>query len=321
MSASPSIVINNATSVAAGGVLTNTQKVNEPDDELVRTICEGNCILFLGAGINAKSPDYVSENLKYRNNPPAGQELASAIAAACSYPIDEELTLQRVSLYCKDQRLGRRKLENTVVRSLTLDSGGNLFKPSAILQMMARLPFRIIITTNYDDLYLEALKEAGKTPTVAFYDQTLQTKGGALDFKHEDLTVASPLVYKMHGDIHKPASMILTEDDYVDFIYKMGRGGDEHPIGESLQKALKDWNILYIGYSLRDFNLRVLLKALKRSSPATMPEGVALDYKQDKVIEISFRSEGNPKIDFIIADFWDYVPALYRACMKGDFRP
>ena len=79
---------------------------------------------------------------------------------------DELLDLQRVSLcYELTKGLGRSKMVDFLSKHVQEGK-----KPSPALQMLAALPFKIVITTNYDRLFEKALVKVDKDPHVFVYD-------------------------------------------------------------------------------------------------------------------------------------------------------
>ena len=79
--------------------------------------------------------------------------------------------------------------------------------------MIAGLPIQYVLTTNYDRLMETAFQVAGKSPKVTIYD---------IDGNRDELDATgdenSPLVYKLHGSVDDPRTMLCTEDDIVQFL-------------------------------------------------------------------------------------------------------
>ena len=66
----------------------------------------------------------------------------------------------------------------------------------------------------------------------------------------------------MHGSISADSgwdSFVVTEEDYVEFLSRMT---DNKAIPSILIDYFQERNFLFLGYSLRDWNLRVLLRRL-----------------------------------------------------------
>jgi hypothetical protein len=73
-----------------------------------------------------------------------------------------------------------------------------------------------------------------------------------------------PLVFHLHGYLEIPESIVLTENDYLDFMIKLS--DVEHPILPSdVNDALALKALLFVGYSLADWNFRVLFRSIFNS--------------------------------------------------------
>jgi hypothetical protein len=70
----------------------------------------------------------------------------------------------------------------------------------------------------------------------------------------------------MHGTIcredPKYDHFVITEEDYIEFLYRMTTN---NAIPSLFYSHFRDKSFLFLGYSLRDWNLRVLLKNLNKS--------------------------------------------------------
>ncbi|HEV7843390.1 MAG TPA: hypothetical protein VGO69_06815, partial [Pyrinomonadaceae bacterium] len=114
-----------------------------PAKEVIESVNNGRCILFLGAMASAATPS-AGLPFVYVDNPPSGAELSRRLAAAYNYPYPDITNLQRVGLFIETQPAVRRiGLINTIRSEIT----GPKIIPSPALHMLAALPFRFIITT------------------------------------------------------------------------------------------------------------------------------------------------------------------------------
>ena len=100
---------------------------------------------------------------------------------------------------------GRARLANAVKRAVTVGK-----TPSPALRALAELNFPLIITTNYDRLFEEALLMAGKNPTTAVYQPQATTRP---DDPLQDPSPQNPFIFKIHGDINTPESLVITDED------------------------------------------------------------------------------------------------------------
>ena len=131
--------------------------------------------------------------------------------------------------------------------------------------MLAALPFPIYLTTNPDRLLVEALREAGKQPEVGLCPWSENGRlvrihlrpGPKPDFRP---SVDRPLVYYLFGRLEDPASLVLTEDDYFDYLIGLTRNNERIPA--VVRRALVDSCLLFLGFRLDDWDFRVLFRSL-----------------------------------------------------------
>jgi SIR2-like domain len=280
---------------------------------LLESVKQGECILFLGAMAHAPSPHggpYV-----YENAPPSGRVLSERLATRCNYPFDDRQDLARVSLYF---RYAENQNRESLLRAMRQEVLGNNPLPSPALHMLAALPFPIVITTNYDNLFDIALARAntlqGRPKQVQLRTYKPGLHEGA-DRVPKKFTEEFPVLLKLHGDFDHPDSIVVTENDYLKFIQKMN---DQvaHPIQLSVRSQMGQWPVLFIGYSLRDYNFRLLMSTLRAAvTDADWQLYFSVDPKPDGVIALVSLRDTEFTISFIRQDLWTFVPALYEACL------
>jgi SIR2-like domain len=155
------------------------------------------------------------------------------LAVRCGYLDSDVTNLQRVSLFYQFHPGGaRNSLVNAIREEITEyeemtelgERRKRRFEPSPALHMLARLPFPIVITTNYDRLFESALARANtregssKQPLIRIYDPTRDSPPESVPL---DPTEQEPILLKLHGDIDRPESIVVTEEDYIVFIQRM----------------------------------------------------------------------------------------------------
>ena len=79
-------------------------------------------------------------------------------------------------------------------------------------------------------------------------------------------TPANPLVYHLHGRLALPESLVLTEDDYLDFLVAIAR--DTALLPHQIQRALAGTSLLFVGYRLADWDFRVIHRGLVAATEA-----------------------------------------------------
>ncbi|MEA2234766.1 MAG: hypothetical protein QOD83_4582 [Solirubrobacteraceae bacterium] len=274
-----------------------------------RVRCQ-QCILFLGAGVHAPPPEGSPFRYAYDRRPPIGRALSRELAGGCDFEGrfsgEDPGNLQRVALAYEIEK-SRGRLVDAITGAV--DAGK---EPSPMLRALAQLDFPLVITTNYDGLFEQALREAGKRPRVSVYKPEPEP---TTDFDGE--TAQSPVIYKLHGDIAHRESLVVTDEDYIQFVLRMSDKEPYDPIPLSLKHFLKRWTTLFIGYSLLDYNLRLLFKTLRwRIDPAKVPDTYSVDFHPDALILDVWQSQRR-YVKFIAEDVWSFVPRLYEL-LRGE---
>lgn len=276
----------------------------------------GQCILFLGAGVHATPPENSGYKYPEEQRLPLGAKLSELLAESCEFtkqlPEESVRDLQRVSLcYETTNGLGRNLLVDLLRSQLTEGR-----RPSPLLIMLAKLPFTIIVTTNYDHLLESALRGQGKEPDIFLYNP--DSKEPTPDAK-SDPTPQRPLVFKMHGDIDKGSSIVITDEDYITFVQRMSDKEAMHPVPQTVRYRMKQWPTLFVGYSLRDYNLRLLFRTLRwRIDPADVPPAFSVDQHPDPLV-VKVLQDNLRFVTFVAQDLWTFVPWLYKEASGEDY--
>jgi SIR2-like domain len=308
-------------------------KVDDRHFSLVaELLVDGEIIPFLGAGANLSDrPDEATwEPGRF---PPSGSELALTLAERSRYPDSDDPDLLRVSQYV-DAILGEGQLYRYLHTVFDSD-----YPPSSVHRLLARLPGflrdrsrpqLVVLTTNYDDLVERALKDAGETFDVVWYEAKRGPQQGLFFHrspegevvpierpnKYTGLAPAErPVVLKLHGAIDrgdsKRDSYVVTEDSYIDYL--AGRDvGEQIPF--SLRERMADSHYLFLGYSMHDWNLRVILnriwgaQQLDLKSWAVQREPASAGARE--VEEALWRDRGD--VDLLYVPLKSYVEGLER---------
>jgi len=281
--------------------------LSEHYDAVVRRLMRGRVVPFLGAGVNrCGRPDGASWH--DAGFLPDGGELASYLAEQFRYPLDPNDArpdLLRVSQYVALMQ-DPFSLYEALHDVLSLE-----YHPTAIHHLLASLPAALrvrncpelcplIVTTNYDDLLERAFSEVDEPYDVIWYVSTEQQRG---KFQHRPFggtprLIKSPnqyrdlprgdrtIIVKIHGALNRgeieDCSFVISEDDYIDYLARMGPSS---MLPTLLEAKMKASSFLFLGYSLSDWNMRVLLRRiwgeqkLKTSSWAIQQSPRELDQK------------------------------------------
>jgi hypothetical protein len=172
------------------------------------------------------------------------------------------------------------------------------------LRVLAELPIPIYLTTSPHTFIEEALKAAGKEATTEFapWHQELEDSPSIFesdpDFQPSEET---PLVYHLHGLDNQPSSLVLSEDDYLDFLVRISE--DNELIPRRVTQVLGDSSLLLLGYKLQGWDFRVLFRGMISSKRATRRLASVS-------IQISPEEEEGEKID-TLRDVEDYLQSYF----------
>ncbi|TNC68503.1 SIR2 family NAD-dependent protein deacylase [Rubellimicrobium roseum] len=207
-------------------------------DDLAASVRDRRAILFVGAGISMTVGlpswqaliDHIMEEL--------GLEPETDPEASLGHPILAEYYRIRYGT------IG--PLRSWMDREWKVSEDS--VRDSRIHQLIVSLGFPLIYTTNYDR-NLEVAFEAQGQPYVKIANE-------------RDLTIADPTctqIVKFHGDFEDDASLVITESDYF------SRMSFDSPLDVKFRADAMSRTLLFIGYSLRDLNIRLLLHRIWES--------------------------------------------------------
>jgi hypothetical protein len=279
------------------------------------SVAKERCILFLGAGVHAPPPADSGFQYPDEQRPPIGSQLSRLLAEGCwlakQFPDEDPSNLPRVSLFYELIR-SRRDLVQAVTDAVQTGK-----TPSPLMRALAEMGFPLVITTNYDQLFEQSLQVAGRTPRVEVYspDSAAETA------EYPDPSTASPVVFKIHGDIAQPGTLVITDEDYIQFVLRMSDKEPHDPVPVTLKSHLTEWTTVFVGYSLVDYNLRLLFKTLRwKLDPAIAPDMYSIDFHPDPLI-LSVWDNQRRYVKFIAQDAWALVPKLYEKVLGKELSP
>jgi hypothetical protein len=217
------------------------------------------------------------------------------------------------------------------------------YTPTALHWLLANLPAKLaeqgrdnphilVVSTNYDDIMERAFELAGEPYDVVYYTVSgprgvnfiHKSRDGKVEPVQPNTTNVSlkhgSVVFKIHGGVQRragaddldeikaaldyPSSYVITEDNYIDYLSRVNF--ESLPV--VLRKHMVYSNFLFLGYSLRDWNLRAFLHSIwdrshvERKSWAIQrgPEPLDVDFWRNRRVEI------------FDADLRDYASKLCR---------
>jgi len=284
---------------------------------IIDRIHEGCCVPFLGAGANVSSDDP-----RYRYiGLPLGAEVADRLCKALSLELKgwNRNDLARVALKVEFET--DRPYLITNLKSIIPDYER---KPSPLLSMLAELPFKLIITTNYDRL----LEQALKLKKVSFKKIIQKTKGFSETKKSREWCESFEgydglILYKIHGsflgkrrindDIESRDSspIIITEEDYIEFLTIVGK--ENIGIPRFILKKIIPSTLLFLGYSLEDWDFRTIYKGIIEPLPKhQVRKSFAIQKKPSKFWVEFWKKKGVEIYNIDLYDFADQLKLRYQ---------
>ena len=268
-------------------------------EDVARTILEGRVVPVLGADV---------------------ADLTLRLAQRFDYPGDDgRTTLPLVAQYVSVMK-GSGPLYDELHDLLDSDLAPTpLHRFFASLPALLRergLPLQLLVTTSYDTALERAFEEAGETFDVVSYLATGRNRGrfchiapdGNGTLIEQPNTYATELsldrntvILKLHGQVERTSareweSFVVTEDDYIDYLTQTEVAAS---VPVSIAAMLRRSHFLFLGYTMADWNLRVVLHRLWGDQPlsyrswAVQPEPKPLErefwHRRDvDVLELSF---------------------------------
>jgi hypothetical protein len=176
------------------------------------------------------------------------------------YPLDDSSNLARVARFVSltyDADYTRRRL----VDQMTSIVPPNYKDADNPYKILADLPLPVFITTGYDDFMVRALREADKDvkTEVCRWNKSITDLPSVFTDGFSP-TAANPVVFHFHGLTDNLDSLVLTEDDYFEFLMNVSK--DRTLIPPRIEKAMTGSSLLLLGYRLSDWDFRVMFHLL-----------------------------------------------------------
>lgn len=280
-------------------------------ERLVVEITGGRCIAFVGAGFSAAAelPSWPQLITSLSTLPGVSQALrrtvADRVALGTAGALDAAAQMLQDTL---GRETVRRHLETLLARP-------RLSKEMRRrLELLAGIPFRAILTTNYDGTL------RGIAPDADAYRTVLRPPAPAWRSAAYWSPEESAPIIKLHGDVGRPEAenpLVLTRRDYRRHLH-------QNPAYATFVRALMATStILYLGFSFQDAYLNELRSetlALLGHEPGAAPVAWSVVNDVPDVIVQHFRdNEGIEMLSYDTSQqkdfsgFDDWLEAIYAA--------
>jgi len=249
--------------------------------KVAKAILRGHVVPVLGAGANLcdRARD---ECFRPGGNLPNGGELSRYLAGKFDCEVHDAEDLLRVS-QAAVLDLGDGPVFEELRRVFV-----HAFQPTSLHTFLARIPAlmaerglpvcpQLILSTNYDDLLERTFDATGQPYDLVYYlgqgdrehhhqgkfvHVTTNGERRIIEVANEYVDVAPAtrtVILKVHGaaraDEHED-SWVITEDHYIDYLTRTNLS---ELVPVKLLERLLNTHFLFLGYAMRDWNLRVIL--------------------------------------------------------------
>jgi hypothetical protein len=342
---------------------TGEDKQLDPRESILQSISKGTVIPVISSSFRIEQ---IFHELAEQGGPKAVEELITQWARFIKYPMSDRSNLARVAQYYfvdRNEDLSARTgifsflnkflwtMAETEVKDPALAAGlrngiesmsfSDLVKtldypkfPDGTedpLRLLARFPLPYYITTSQSEFVERALEAEGKKPRtqICFWSGEMAN----IRKEHRTITgkfnesITNPVVYHLYGLEDYPQTLVLSEDDYINFLISIAEDTNNlHPkIPLYLRKAVKGSQLVLIGFRLSDWDFRVLFRLMmKFRIDGFSPRGMLIQLEdrenqeaKEKAVEYlrqyfnkkSFDIEWNDS-DSFIEELWNEWDAL-----------
>jgi hypothetical protein len=255
-------------------------------DQVARAIAGGRVVPLLGAGANlcGRTGTFAPGNGVL----PDGRELATHLTKYFGFdatPGDLVRTAQYVVAVLGEEPLYQALHGLFDAEYGPTDLHSFLARVPKLVAKLAdppREPHQLIVTTNYDDALETAFRKESVEFDLISYICSGEYRGHLLHRKpdgtttvvekaneYQDIDLAQrTVILKIHGAVDREDpdndSYVITEDDYIDYLTRMGVS---QLLPASVITKLRRSHMLFLGYSLSDWNLRAIFHSIWEESP------------------------------------------------------
>jgi hypothetical protein len=273
---------------------------SELPEQLIDAFAKNKCILFVGAGISRMCLG------KDRKPLPNWYEFLSSFAIWQEK--NKKLTKQDAREIKVLISKGKYLLVAEELLSISTEQEFNKFLnntfepktifPSILHELIVALPFRGIITSNYDNLIEQAYFSKFKRLPKLFYNKDILSGYDVFQNKF--------FILKLHGDIEDPKSIILSQKSYANLIY------NSQEYRNLLEHIFLEHTILLIGYGGSDPDIEATYDKLstKKASNLICHFMLARENSLSNIEKKRFRKDrGITVIEYV--DYFDLHNHIY----------
>jgi hypothetical protein len=197
-------------------------------DQLADHARTGNLVVFMGAGVSAAA------------GLPTWRQLLAMIGQKVGISVDDLAAME--SLDPRDQATIMQRMQPDRFHNAVEETLGSE-RPSLLHGLLASLPVREYVTTNFDTLFEGSARSTGRTLAV---------------IPGEPVTSGDQWLLKLHGTIGQ--DLVLTRGDFI------GASRHHAALRGLVQAMLLTRHMLFVGYSLSDEDFHLLVHEVRSTA-------------------------------------------------------
>ena len=215
---------------------------------LLKRIRDGRCTPFLGAGV-------------YSEGPSLRTAVARKWAAKYQYPLSDGADLARVARFMNAHFKDAEFASGEYLEELRNVPLPQFDEPNDPYTVLAKLPLPVYVTTNYDDFMEQALTRQFRDVKrdLCKWIKSIEELSPMAEQNFRP-NPANPTVFHLYGYSPSQQSLVLSEDDYFQFLINVSK--DMMLIPPVIQSAISGNSVMLLGYSIEDWDFRVLFHFL-----------------------------------------------------------
>src|SRR5215213_15920 len=234
-----------------------SQRLEDRDwDALLKQIKKGKCTPIIGQqACNGLYPLKGDRALKWAEDE--------------DYPLDNCNELARLAEFLAVRDYPARPIERLTEEFENIQTP-DYTDPDEFHTVLASLPLPVYITTNYDDFMFSALRKNVMRDAKREYCRWrdgMDTTSTVFNNGYQP-NPPNPVVFHLYGQIDREESLVLTVNDYLQFLVNVSH--DHMLIPPLIQGAMTGGSLLFLGYQLDEWDFRILFHTLHTYLPRAL---------------------------------------------------
>ena len=263
--------------------------------DLINDIAQGNVVLFLGSGVSSSAETASGRKIKGWDQ--FLRFVSEKLDKNHKEIMEERLDQKDYLIACE---IAKMHIDINDWQNLLYDEFLQKAEPSALHKAIVQLDQRVIITTNFDKLIENTFPlidiETREYPIVKF---------GIDRDAFKMLRDRRKYIFKLHGSIDDPENIIFSKSDYA------SKAFSNWIYSDFIKLTLLTYTVLFIGFSMEDPAISLLIEQYVQSFPNTRPHYIILRGPINQSIEqISKNLRKLQIITYANADGHEALPAL-----------